>query len=180
MQEAPEFDGQLAHAVAPRPGEYDPAAHGVQAAVTVVALYVPLAHCSHAPPAGPVEPELQTQAASTVLLTGELEYVGVGHAVHAAVPEPILYFPATHPVHGPAFGPVYPALQAQPKDVVQVVHETPEKSGQLVHVDAEVAASAPENFPGPQSVHSALPVAALYFPVKQTVHVPAVSVICPV
>ncbi len=94
-----------------------------------------------------------------MLLTGEIE--DEGQSLHGAVPPAILYFPATHPVHGPAFGPVYPALQAQPKDAVHVVHELPEKSGQLVHVDAAVAAATPEYFPAPHCVHGALPVAAL-------------------
>ncbi len=49
-----------------------------------------------------------------------------------------------------------------------------------MHVDAAVAASAPEYFPGPQSVQSAIPVAALYLPVVHLVHLSTVAVISPV
>ncbi len=59
-----------------------------------------------------------------MLEVGEIE--DEGHSLHIAVPGAFLYFPATHPVHGPAFGPVYPALQEQPKDVVHAVHALPE------------------------------------------------------
>ena len=34
-----------------------------------------------------------------------------GHAVHAAGPVAFLYLPASHAVHVPPLGPVYPALQ---------------------------------------------------------------------
>jgi len=37
----------------------------------------------------------------------------VAQEVHAAAPVAILYFPATHPVHAPPLGPVYPELQVQ-------------------------------------------------------------------
>ena len=36
-----------------------------------------------------------------------------GHAVHAAGPVASLYLPASHAVHVPPLGPVYPALHAQ-------------------------------------------------------------------
>ena len=58
---------------------------------------------------------------------GRLEYVPAGHEVHTvaavklvyvstlqlvqlALPLVFLYFPATHAVHTPPFGPVYPTL----------------------------------------------------------------------
>ena len=33
--------------------------------------------------------------------------------MHDAAPDPVLYLPARHAVHGPPFGPVKPALHAQ-------------------------------------------------------------------
>ena len=50
------------------------------------------------------------------------------------VPEPVvsLYVPVTHAVHGPPFGPSYPALQVQLLGDVQLLHEAPEFAGQSV------------------------------------------------
>ena len=42
---------------------------------------------------------------------GDVELAG--HAVHALAPGASLYFPASHAVHGPPLGPVYPVLHSQ-------------------------------------------------------------------
>jgi hypothetical protein len=50
-------------------------------------------------------------------------------------------------------------------------------------ITQELSAEAPnvvENFPAPQSVHRALPVAVLYFPAEHTVHVPPVGPVYPI
>ena len=78
----------------------------------------------HVPPSRPVNPTLHVQAASAELEIGELELVGharhvsavvaattaeyvpAAQSVHRAMPVTILYFPATHAVHGPPAGPV--------------------------------------------------------------------------
>ena len=52
------------------------------------------------------------------------EYVSTLQDVHEASPVVFLYFPATHSLHGPAFGPVNPMLHAQP--VVFETLENPE------------------------------------------------------
>ena len=42
-----------------------------------------------------------------------LEIVPEGRVLHDPVPDPVLYLPARHAVHGQPFGPVKPALHAQ-------------------------------------------------------------------
>ena len=121
---------QVDSSVAPAVAEYLSAAQSVQTALPVVVLYLPATHAVHGPPLGPVNPTLQVQAMRVKLAIGELELVGhvrqvvatvaptvveyvpAPQSVQTALPVAILYFPATHAVHGPPLGPVYPALQA--------------------------------------------------------------------
>ena len=94
-------------------------------------LYFPATHRKHVPPSGPVEPALQVQAVETELPKSEFEYAGhvkhvdtwlaprdaeyvpMSQSTHAVDPASALYLPATHSEHGPASGPVYPALHVQ-------------------------------------------------------------------
>jgi len=46
------------------------------------------------------------------------EYFPATQLLHAADPNAILYFPATHKAHGPPSGPVDPALQVQSDDLL--------------------------------------------------------------
>jgi hypothetical protein len=84
---------------------------------------------AHGPPFGPVDPVLQVQLVKAALPAVELEfdgqalhvelveaptaaeYVPAPQSVQVAVPVNVLYFPATHAVHGPPSGPENPALQ---------------------------------------------------------------------
>jgi hypothetical protein len=81
------------------------------------------------------------------------------HSVQAAEPIISLYFPAPQAVHVPPSGPVNPGLHTQ---LVCAVDATT--------ADCVLAA---------QSVHAAVPVAALYFPAKQAVHATPLSPVCP-
>ena len=89
-------------------------------------LYVPATHCVHSPPSDPDEPALQTQSVFSSLAAGPLELDGhpwhtlvvaltsvenlpAMQLVQSAFPDAILYFPATHPVHGPPSDPDEPA-----------------------------------------------------------------------
>ena len=51
---------------------------------------------------------------------------------HAASPDAILYLPATHAVHDPPSGPIYPGLQVQLVEVVLANGES-EFAGQVTH-----------------------------------------------
>jgi hypothetical protein len=110
----PENNGQAVHAPEP-----------------VALFHVPVGHATHGPPSGPVNPALQVQLVSDVLVLGEVEFAGharqvavsvapavpeyvpSAHAVQAALPVVILYVPVMQVVHVPPFGPVYPMLQVQ-------------------------------------------------------------------
>jgi hypothetical protein len=117
--------------VAPTAVEYVPASQSEQVAFPVNVLYLPISHAAHGPPFGPVDPALQVQLVKAELPAGELERDGQEpqysdpiaptavprypalQSVHAADPVVTLCFPATHAVHGPPSGPVYPWLQMQ-------------------------------------------------------------------
>jgi hypothetical protein len=49
----------------------------------------------------------------STVAAGLEEYLPAGQSVHAAEPALLLNFPAPQATHGPASGPVYPALQSQ-------------------------------------------------------------------
>ena len=76
-----------------------------------------------------------------------------GHSVHTALPMIDLYLPAAHAEHTPPSGPVNPTLQ-------------------VLHADSSVAPVVVVNFANVQSVHAAVPLAILYFPVTHAVHGP--------
>ena len=104
--------------------EYVPGPHAEHTADPEPVLYVPATHSTHAPPSGPVAPGTHLQAVKTSLPDSELECAGhVEHreasneptaseyepdaqSAQAWGPTPVLYFPATHCVHGPPSGPV--------------------------------------------------------------------------
>ena len=75
-----------------------------------------------------------------------------GQPVHGPEPVALFHFATSHAVQTPPSGPVYPALQVHMLDTLQPLHDAPELEA--------------------QSVHAALPVAILYFPATQAVHVP--------
>ena len=58
----------------------------------------------------PVTQRLQSDAA---LLPSVSEYLPAAQSMHSPVPEPVLYFPASHGLHS---GPKYPALQKHDSD----------------------------------------------------------------
>jgi len=120
----------------------------------------------HVPPFGPVKPRLQMQAVRITLALAELE--PPGHVLHVALPDVVLYFPATHAVHVPLSGPVKPGLHVHAELAAGEV----ELAGHARQVAAAVAALAVEYFAAAQSVHIAAPVAVLYFPATHAVHVP--------
>jgi hypothetical protein len=74
-------------------------------------LYVPALHWPHTPPAGPLNPATQRQAASALLATADKAFVG--HSEHAADPVVALYFPDTQALQTPPSGPLYPVPQRQ-------------------------------------------------------------------
>ncbi len=178
-----EFDGQTLHvelADAPTAVEYVPVPQSVHRDDPLNALYFPATHAVHVPPSGPVHPVLQVQLVKAALPAGELEfdgqpihieldpleYVPAPQSVHTADPVDTLYFPVTHAVHVPPSGPVHPVLQVQLVKAALPAGEL-EFDGQTLHVEL----TAVEYVPAPQSVHSADPVDALYFPATHAVHV---------
>ena len=179
---------QVAAAVAAVAAEYVPAAQSVQTALPVAILYLPAAHAEQTPPSGPVEPALHVQAATAELEIGELEltharhvataeapaaaeYVPAAQSVQTALPVAILYLPAMQAVHEPPSGPVNPTLQVQAARAVLGLGEF-ELPGHATQVDSSVAPVVGEYFAAAQSVQTALPVAILYLPATQAVHVP--------
>ena len=126
---------QLVHVltkVAPVAVEYLPAAQSVHAAEPIASLYFPATQTAHVPPFGPEYPRLQRQAETAVCPEADVtEYAGqatqvisavaptvaenalAAQLVHAAEPEPALYFPATHNTHAAPSDPVAPVLQVQ-------------------------------------------------------------------
>ena len=122
-----------------------------------VGTYCPGAHCTeHGPPAGPLDPALQVQAATPVLPAGEKEFAG--QPTQPEEPVPPLYVPPKHCVHVPPSGPVDPALQMQAATAVLPAGES-EFVGQ------------PRQGEGP--------VADLYVPPKHCVHVPPLGPLDP-
>jgi hypothetical protein len=136
-----------------------------------------------------VKPTLHVQAATVELVVGELELVGhpiqvvatvaptvvenvpAPQSVHATLPVAVLYLPAAHEVHVPPSGPEKPTLHVQAARAELEIGEL-ELVGHPIQVVATVAPTVVENVPAPQSVHATLPVAVLYLPATQAVHVP--------
>jgi hypothetical protein len=162
----------------------------VHKAAPVPALYLPAAQGEQAVPSGPVYPTLHVQAPIALppdpdeLLAGQLvhtpdpvapgvvEYVSVPQSVHLVVPVSGLYFPATHDMHGPPFGPVAPALQVQFAKVPLPSGEL-EFVGQFEHVPLAVVPDSKKYVPAPQSEHTVDPGSALYLPATHAMQVPS-------
>jgi hypothetical protein len=117
---------------APSVVEYLPAAQPVHKSLPISVLYVPAKHAEQTPPSDPVYPLLQRQWVAATLPLGELEcsghaaqvvaeaaptaaeYASAAQSVHAAEPEPALYFPAIHSTQtSPLDTAVVPASQVQ-------------------------------------------------------------------
>ena len=109
---------QVLAAVAPVVAEYLPASQPMQALAVV------------APTVGEYVPAPQLMQVLAVVAPTVGEYVPAPQSVHAAAPVTILYFPATHAVHVPPFGPEYPRLQRQEPTAVCDVSALPEFAGQ--------------------------------------------------
>lgn len=93
---------QVVTAVAPSVLENFPATQSTHAALPTTVLYVPAAHCVHAPP-DPVYPLSQTQASGLVLPV-PVVVLSVGQLEHTAKYSVLsLYFPATHAAQGLPF-----------------------------------------------------------------------------
>ena len=191
-----EFTGhttQAEDAVAPTVTEYVPVPQSVHATLPALALYFPATQPEHTPPSGPVNPALQVQAVTVTLPDGELElsghtehvpevlapitseYVPVPQSVHATLPLLVLYFPATHPVHTPPFGPDDPALQVHTVlDAAEL-----ELAGHAIQVDETVAPTVTEYVPLEQSKQAVDPLTSLYLPATHAVHVPPFAPVYP-
>jgi len=120
-------------------------------ALPAASLYVPATHAVHSPPSGPVCPALHLQSVRASLPVADVE-LDDGQAMHPALPAASLYVPATHAVHSPPSGPVYPALHLQA-------------------VTLSFPAADVESDDG-QAKHSALPAVSLYVPATHAVHSP--------
>ena len=133
----------------------------MHAAFPVAFLYFPAAQLVHVPPSGPKKPVLHVQLINALHSLQEapefegqdahdpapaVDHDATGQVIHAALPDTLLYLPATHCVHAPPLGPENPALQ------VQVV---------LADTEYELLR---------QDVHGALPVVFLYFPAAHLPH----------
>ena len=97
-----------------------------------------------------------------------IEYFPGEQSVHGDDPFKSLNVPATHAVHTPPSGPVWPSMH------VQMVLPGPEKAlaGQSSHVASEILAAPVEYLPLEHFVHGVEPFASLYVPATQATHVP--------
>jgi hypothetical protein len=165
--------------------ELEPSGHVLHVALPDVVLYFPGSHAVHAPLSGPVKPGLHVHAelaAGEVELVGHVrqvaaavaalavEYFAAAQSVHTAAPVSVLYFPATHAVHVPPFGPVKPRLQRHAVRAVLVTGEL-ELPGHVKHV----LAPAVEYVPAPQFIHEVVPVPLVNFPATHVVHAPPLT-----
>jgi hypothetical protein len=174
--------------------EYLPAPQSVHATDPATALYFPATHATHAPPFGPVNPRLQTQASTAVCSVNACPEFAAQSA-HSALPAAALYFEAAHAKHGPPSGPEYPAMQTQILDALgdcefagQAAHapaaDAPVAAEyvpapQSRHVAVVVAPVTSEYLPAPQSRHAAEPVLILYLPAPHAVHAPPLGPVNP-
>jgi hypothetical protein len=118
-------------------------------------------------------PELlahNTQVPASVAPT-VVEYVPAAQLSQTALPLVVLYFPTTHAVHGPPFGPEKPTLQVQAASSEPARGEL-EAVGHATQVAAAEAPVVAKYVPAKQLAHAALPVAVLYLPATQAVHGP--------
>ena len=103
--------------VAPTAPEYAPAGHGThvfELFAPVAPEYVPATQLRHAlAPAAEYFPAGHKIHTAEELAPAVPEYCPDRQLTHAPVPVTVLYCPAGHAVHGPPFGPVYPASHTQ-------------------------------------------------------------------
>lgn len=158
---------QVDCAIAPVTDEYQPAAQLVQVSFPFVSLNLPSSHAKHGPPAEPVEPALQMHACGG-LPAGELDRGGHtehtdsavaamatenlpgAQSVHDTFPDTDLNFPAIHGEHDSTSFSVNPALHMH---TVLPCAES-ELFLHCEHVEIEVAPTAFEYVPCPQSVQT--------------------------
>ena len=129
-------------------------------------LYVPAAHCAHAPPFAPVCPGLHSQTASETLPAGECELSGQNK--HVTAPGIGWYVVVGHIVHGPPIGPVKPALHTQSAMLMLPAGRT-EPAGHPTHATAPAPNA---NVPAEHSEHAAEPVSFLNLPGTHATHCP--------
>ena len=91
------------------------------------------------------------------------EKVPAPQSLHAASPVAALNLPATQREQGPPLLPVAPALQAQAVEAALAAGES-ECVGQAEQVPDDAEPMLGEKVPAPQSLHVALPAAALNLP----------------
>jgi hypothetical protein len=116
-----------------------------------------------------------TEHVTEVLAPITAEYVPVPQSVHATLPLIVLYFPATHTVQTPPFGPENPALQVQTVlDAAEL-----EFAGHAIQADETVAPTVTEYVPLEQSKQAVDPLTSLYLPATHAVHVPPFTPVYP-
>jgi hypothetical protein len=139
-----EPDGQFVHVptpVAPTIVEYElmpQSIHVLGEEATKVVEYLPAVHSTQ---------ELATVAPVVV------RYFPAPQGVQAWFPCIFLYFPSSHAIHVPPFGPVNPRLQIQATKAILPPGDT-EPDGQFVHVPTPVAPTIVEYELMPQSIHA--------------------------
>jgi hypothetical protein len=112
-------------------------------------------------PAGEVELDGQVMHVELPEAPTAVEYVPSPQSVQVTVPVKVLYFPATHAVHGSSFGPVDPAVQVQfvkaalPADEVELDGQTLHRPGPVtvLYFPAEHATHGPPSGPENPALH---------------------------
>jgi hypothetical protein len=97
-------------------------------------------------------PAPQSTQELAIVAPGVVRYFPAPQAVQAWVPCVSLYFPVSHGIHVPPFGPVNPRLQIQATNSILPPGAT-EPDGQFVHVPTTVAPAKVEYELVPQSIH---------------------------
>ena len=147
--------------------------HELSEGAPVAAENFPAMHCEQAlaPVAAAYLPTPQSVQTISVVAPVADEYFPVPQSVHAAVPVTVLYLPATHPLHGPPSGPVYPMLQIQLVIAGELVGDCELGTGtlQLIHELSSEMPSPGWNVLTPQSVHAVSPGSFPYFPAAHRV-----------
>ena len=103
-----------------------------------------------------------------------VRYFPAPQAVQAWVPCVSLYFPVSHGIHVPPFGPVNPRLQIQATNSILPPRDT-EPDGQFVHVPTSVAPTIAEyelELQLVQVVATEAPTAGEYLPAPQSTQSP--------
>jgi hypothetical protein len=182
----PAGEKHAVHALAPDTSANAPARQLVQTLTLLAPVtpeYFPARQLVHtAALLAPVTPEYvparQLVQTVSVLAPVTPEYAPAGQAMHALDPGTVLYWPAAHAGHRPPSGPAYPALHVQllrnPLDAAAFAF-----AGHAIHTDDALAPTAVEYVATPQSVHTALPVPALYLPATHAAQTPPSAPVLP-